>query len=59
MMFSASQSLFSKQDMENMMDKVSTEIQTTVRQELEIFYRMAGIDSIVNTHRCVCANAHV
>ena len=40
--YSASQTLFSKQDMENLIDKVSSDVQSTVRQELEIFYRMAG-----------------
>ena len=35
--------IFSKQDMENTFDRLRQEVQSTVRQELEMFYRMSGV----------------
>ena len=35
--------LFSKQDMEKLMDDMEEEMRTTFKDELEIFYRMSGV----------------
>lgn len=35
--------LFSKMDMEKVMDDMENEMTTTFKSELEIFYRMSGI----------------
>jgi hypothetical protein len=36
-------SIFTKHDMENAFEKLRGEIETTVRSELEMFYRMSGM----------------
>lgn len=35
--------LFSKQEMEQVLDDMEGEMRTTFRDELEIFYRMSGV----------------
>jgi hypothetical protein len=35
--------LFSKQEMESVLDDMSEEMRTTFRDELEVFYRMSGV----------------
>ena len=41
--FSKSTQLFSKQDMENVLNDMEEEMRQTFRSELEIFYRMSGV----------------
>jgi len=35
--------LFTKSDLEKVFDRLQGEMETTVRQELETFYRMSGV----------------
>lgn len=37
------QPIFTKHDMESTFDKLKQEMESTVRQELEMFYRMSGV----------------
>lgn len=60
--YSGKQSLFSKQEMENVLSKLKDEIENTVRGELEMFYRMSGTFIIIMNdlmNRCVYINVNV
>ena len=35
--------IFTKQDLEKVFERMQSEMETTVRQELEMFYRMSGV----------------
>ena len=52
-MYSLKSSIFTKHDMENAFEKLRGEIETTVRSELEMFYRMSGKNQLLNLSRCV------
>ena len=41
--YSAKTQLFSKQDMEGVLDDMEQEMRNTFKSELEIFYRMSGV----------------
>ena len=41
--FSENTKLFSKQDMEQLLNEMETEMHTTFKSELEHFYRMSGV----------------
>ena len=53
MLFSLKSSIFTKHDMENAFEKLRGEIETTVRSELEMFYRMSGKNLFVKLLRCL------
>ena len=42
MLNSLKSAIFTKNDMEKAFDRLKDEMETTVRQELEMFYRMSG-----------------
>jgi hypothetical protein len=53
----ANTKLFSKVDMEAIMERLQKEVETTVKSELELYYRMSG-RLIISYLKIPCRNLH-